>query len=196
MGKIVKARHWACVVYPDSAPPDWMDMLKLSGLQCAISPLHDKDEHSDPAVEDGKKPHWHVILCWGNTTTYNAVKTVTDRLNATIPVKLESVKGYYRYFTHADDPDKYQYNPADIQHVGGFDIADHTDLTRGERRRLIGEVQDYIRQYDLTEYADLLDSLRDSCMVDQWDIAASNTLLFRSYLASRRCQSGGARGDE
>ena len=42
--KIVKKRNWAFVVYPESLPEGWLDLLRETGLQCAISPLHDKDK--------------------------------------------------------------------------------------------------------------------------------------------------------
>lgn len=34
-------------MYPDSMPDDAIDILKQSGLPCAISPLHDKDLNPD-----------------------------------------------------------------------------------------------------------------------------------------------------
>lgn len=190
MPKIVKARHWGMVVYPESVPSNWVDLLMASGLKCAISPLHDKDIQPDGSNED-KKAHWHVIACWDGPTTYNVAKTITDMLHAPIPVKLESVRGYYRYFTHMDHPDKYQYDPTEIQHLNGFAIADYVELTRSERLRLLGEVHDYIRKYDIHEYADLLDTLRDGGMMELYEVAATSTLVFRGYIASRRHQAGG-----
>ena len=52
----VKKRNWAFVVYPESAPEDWIEQLQKTGLQCAVSPLHDKD--TDPTGEP-KKAHYH-----------------------------------------------------------------------------------------------------------------------------------------
>lgn len=196
MAQTTKARHWAFVFYPESAPPDWLEIVKLSGLKCAISPLHDRDAHSDPAVEDGKKPHYHSIASWDGPQTFSAASAFTQgKLNGTIPVKLESVRGYYRYFTHADDPDKFQYDPADILHLNGFDIREHYEMTRAERMKLMGEVQAYIRQHDIMEYADLLDALIDTGENDMWEVAATNTLVFRAYIASRRHLAGGRKED-
>ena len=42
-----------------------------TGLQCAISPLHDKDMNPDNTP---KKPHYHVILTYSGPTSYNVVK--------------------------------------------------------------------------------------------------------------------------
>ena len=42
MAKNVKKRNWAFVLYPESAPENWREELQKTGLQCAISPLHDR----------------------------------------------------------------------------------------------------------------------------------------------------------
>ena len=74
-----------------------------TGLQCAISPLHDKDMNPDNTP---KKPHYHVILTYSGPTSYNVVKALTDGFNQPIPQALEQVRGYYRYLTHKDNQRK------------------------------------------------------------------------------------------
>jgi len=174
------------VAYPESVAEDWLEQLKLSGLKCAISPLHDKDEHSDPAVEDGKKAHWHVIVSWTGPTTYAVAKTFTEKLKATIPVKLESVKGYYRYFTHMDDPDKYQYDPTQIQHIGGFDPLEFTEITFGQRMSLTKKIEEFIDDNDIREYGRLSWSLRTAGMDDEYAVAITSTIHLNTYITSRR----------
>ena len=56
--KNVKKRNWAFVLYPESAPVDWRDLLQKTGLQCAVSPLHDRDLNPDG---EPKKAHFHVL---------------------------------------------------------------------------------------------------------------------------------------
>jgi len=171
------------VAYPESAPADWLDRLQLSGTRCAISPLHDRD--LDPTGEP-KKPHWHVIACWDGPTTYNAAKALADRCGATVPVALSSVRGYYRYLTHADNPEKAQYDSSGIRHLGGFDPADYIELTRSELEKLKRQVMQIIRDADLCEYADLLEMLADSEAFDLLTVAMGHTMLFRGYLQSRK----------
>ena len=118
---MIKKRNWGAVIYPESAPEDWIEQLKLKGLSFAISPLHDKD--INPTGEP-KKPHYHIVMCYGNPTTYENVKQVLEELGQPIPIPLESVRGYYRYFTHKDNPEKYQYNENDIRLFNGFDVTD------------------------------------------------------------------------
>lgn len=181
--KNVKKRNWAFVVYPDSAPSGWVDYLQETGLQCAISPLHDKDLN---ATGEPKKPHYHVIACYSGPTSYNVVKGLTDVLNAPIPQPLEQVKGYYRYLTHMDNPEKAQYSPDDISCINGFNILDYSDLTRSELTALKLKMLSYIRDADILEYSDFLDLLQDSAMLTEFDIASSNTLFFDRYISSRR----------
>lgn len=49
MAKYVKSRTWGAVVYPESAPEDWLKILEETRVQFAVSPLHDKD--TDPYGE-------------------------------------------------------------------------------------------------------------------------------------------------
>lgn len=182
--KKVKKRHWAMVLYPESAPEDWKDQLKRSGLKCAISPLHDKD--ANPTGEP-KKKHYHIILVYEGPTTFNNVKRFTESLNQPIPQPLEQVRGYYRYLTHEDNPEKAQYSKTGIETLNGFAIQDFVELTRGEVNRLMREVQQFIRDNEITEYGDLMDCLMDGgeVMADMYDVASSHTLFFKAYLTSQ-----------
>lgn len=183
--KNVKKRNWTFVAYPESLPRDWIDQLRQTGLQVAISPLHDRDVNPDGTL---KKPHYHVILVYGNTTTYNSVKALTNgRLGQTVPQPLEQVRGMYRYFTHDDNPEKVQYSKAEIQHLNGFDIRDFVELTKTEVNKIIRCIQEYIQDNNVIEYSDLLDVLRVADGLDDWyDVAIGHTLLFTAYLRSRR----------
>lgn len=182
--KNVKKRNWAMVLYPESAPEDWREQLRLSGLQVAISPLHDKDVNADGGP---KKAHHHVILVYGSPTTYNNVKALCDRLNQPIPQPLEQVRGYYRYLTHEDNPEKAQYSKADIQTLNGFDIREFVELTKSEVTKAKREILQLIRDNGITEYADLVDILMDGGegTADMFDVASNNTLFFKAYLTSQ-----------
>lgn len=188
--KNVKKRNWWFVLYPESAPKDWREQLAMTGLRCAISPLHDKDIFDDGEHKGlPKKPHYHVILCYDGPQTYNAVLTLTNKqLGQPIPQPLDSIRGAYRYLTHDDYPDKAQYSKADIETLNGFDIRDYVELTKTEVDKILGLIQDFIRDNGIVEYSDLLDNLRDAgeSMQDWHSIAMSHTMMLTSYLRSRR----------
>ena len=182
----VKKRNWTFVLYPESAPKDWQEKLKLSGLMCAISPLHDKD--TNPTGE-AKKAHYHILIVYSGPTTYNAVAKFTASLNATIPQALESVRGMYRYFSHKDNPEKYQYNEAEITTINGFNINDLVELTKSEVNELKVSILGYVRRLCITEYADLVDFLVDNEMLAEYDVVINNTFFFNTYITSRRNSS-------
>lgn len=107
------------------------------------------------------------------------------------------MEGYYRYLTHQDNPEKAQYSKADIQHLNGFDIRDFVELTKSEVIRLKREIQAFIRDNEIMEYADLMDLLMDAGeeMADHYEVAANNTVFFDRYLSSRRFRVAGGGED-
>ena len=181
--KNVKKRNWAFVLYPESAPVNWRELLQKTGLQCAISPLHDKDLNPDG---EPKKAHYHIILIYSGPTSFNVVRSLCESLNQPIPQPLEQVRGYYRYLTHKDNPEKAQYSEGDIQTLNGFDISDFIELTRSEVNAIILKLQQIIREGDIIEYCDLLDLLSDSQMNTEFEVASTHTILFDRYITSRR----------
>lgn len=180
----VKKRSWAFVLYPESAPKDWREQLKQSGIRCAVSPLHDKDVNPTGEL---KKAHYHIILTYDGPTTYSNVKALTNgKLGQTVPQPLEQIRGYYRYLTHEDNPEKIQYSKTDIETLNGFSIHDYVEMTKSEVDKRIREIIDLICDTGITEYSDLILILKDSGeeMAEHFQIARTNTLFFKSFLTS------------
>lgn len=50
-----KARHFAFLVYPESAPEDWVERLEKIGQPMAISPLHNKDKSERKSADAVRK---------------------------------------------------------------------------------------------------------------------------------------------
>ncbi len=177
-----KGRHFTFIVYPDSAPKNWKDILQDTGCEIAISPLHDHDI-SDEESKELKKPHWHVIISYSNTTTYNNVLKLTEKLNSPIPKILNSIKGMYRYFTHMDNPEKYQYDSKDIIHLNGFDVESVNALTVTQKYDIKRKITRYIRENDIKYYIQLLDKL-EGLNYDWYNVAIDNTILFNTIIKS------------
>lgn len=185
----IRKRNWAFVLYPDSAPADWEERLKLTGLQGVISPLHDKDINP---TEEEKKAHYHVIITYNGPTSFSVVRMLTESLNAPIPQALESVRGYYRYLTHKDNPDKYQYDEREIKILNGFNVSNFIELTKSEVNEIKRKLQDLIRDQNVVEYSVFMDFLLDNDLYLEYDVASSHTYFFDKYITSRRNQSGQA----
>lgn len=182
--KRITGRSWAFVIYPESMPENYEEIITDTGLPLAMSPLHNKDVN--PTGEP-KKPHYHCIVYYENATTLKNVKeNVCDRLNGTIPIKLESMRGMYRYHIHLDNPEKYQYDDRDRKFFNGFDIDMASKLTRTEINKIIKEIHTFINDNNILEYIDLLDVLKDNDLTNLYDVAIANTLLFKSMLDSKR----------
>lgn len=102
---------FCCLAYQEW--PFINDCLKrVMNLPCkyfGISPIHDKD-----FLENGKpdKPHYHIILKFPNARSAHQV--ARDYLFTCQIFPLKSFRGAVRYFCHADDPDKFQYDKDDI----------------------------------------------------------------------------------
>lgn len=179
----MKKRYWAFVLYPESAPENWREILQQTGLSICVSPLHDKD--INPTGEK-KKAHYHIILCYSGPTTFKCVKSITDSLNQPIPIALEQVRGYFRYLTHKDNPEKYQYDEKEITTINDFDIDNYNDLSVSQINAIKIELQRIIRDNDIYEYCDLLDYLLDNDLLSYLDVAQNHTILFNTYITSLR----------
>ena len=182
--KVKKGRIWAFIVYPESAAVDWMDELAKTGLPFAVSPLHDADLNAD---ENEKKDHWHVLVCYPGPTTFNHVSTVSRSIGATIPQLVHSVKGYYRYLTHKDNPEKTQYLEVDIRHFNGFRPPDFTEMTAMEKFEIKNRIVDIIEQDKIFEYDILFSYLRKQpeLRLEAYFVSV-NTMFFVPFLNSRR----------
>ena len=179
----MKKRYWAFVLYPESAPENWREILQQTGLSICVSPLHDKD--INPTGEK-KKAHYHIILCYSGPTTFKCVKAITDSLNQPIPIALEQVRGYFRYLTHKDNPEKYQYDEKEITTINDFDIDNYNDLSVSQIKTIMIDIQKIIRDNDILEYCDLLDFLLDNELLSYLDVAQNHTILFNTYITSLR----------
>ena len=117
-----RKRNWVFVLYPESAPKNWREQLRDMLVPGFISPLHDKDVNADGTP---KKPHWHVILTFKGLKSYEQVKAITDKLNAPAPQVCKDTRAYARYLCHLDNPEKAQYEPAQVENMCGTDYLEN-----------------------------------------------------------------------
>lgn len=113
-----RTRNFAFLVYPDSAPANWLELLNDSHVPCFVSPLHDKDINPDGSQ---KKPHYHVLLIYEGVKTVDQVQAVRDEVGGVGWETVGSQRGYVRYLCHLDNPEKAQYNKDDVKAFGGLD---------------------------------------------------------------------------
>ena len=143
-----RTRNWNFLIWIDSAPENWRDIIDEEHIEWFESPLHEFDKNPDGS---NKKPHWHITAKYESVKTFDQVKFLTDKLHTTIPQICKSIKGSVRYMAHLDNPDKYQYSVADIKAHGGADLVELLRPTSSERYQLIGEMMDYVRDQNIVE---------------------------------------------
>ena len=66
-----RTRNFATVVYPESAPENWMDMLNDYHVPAFVSPLHQFDVNVNGEV---KKAHYHVMVMYDSLKTISQAK--------------------------------------------------------------------------------------------------------------------------
>ena len=180
-----KTRAWTFELYKDSCNPEWEQIMIESHVQFAYA-YHDKDKLPNGET---KKPHYHVIEYYEGPTTYNVALELANRVGCAngIIQPVSSVRGMVRYFTHKDNPDKYQYNDDIVQVRNGFDIDSFIELTATQKKEYKKVIQRIIGEKDIEEYCDLMDFLLYETDIDYlYDVASTNTYYFKAYIDSKR----------
>lgn len=179
-GKDLRSRTWTLVVYPESAPEKWREILDSTHIAWVESPLHDKDKNPDGTE---KKAHWHVILMYGSKKSYSQVLEVAEMLHAPIPQKVQNVKGAVRYLVHTDNPEKYQYDRKDILCHGGAEVEQYFQLSSASRLQVLKEMVEFIRDSQIENFVDFLGYCLEAGEDEWFDIASNyNTLVISKVI--------------
>lgn len=175
-----RARSYATIVYPDSAPADWMEKLEELHVPCLISPLHDKDINPDGTP---KKPHFHVLLLFESVKSPQQVKEMLKKVKSVGCEKVNSVRGYTRYLCHLDNPEKHQYNPAGVQSLSGADYQSTVELA-SDRRETSREIISFCREYGIISFSSLIE-YADAYREDWLVYLSKSGWLVKEYLKSK-----------
>lgn len=179
-----RAKKYTLVVYPKDMPENWREVLREKMWDVLISPLHDKDVNEDKTP---KKPHHHVILSAGSAwITMKELVDLGNKLKGVAkPQKCSNPKGMVRYFIHADNPEKAQYDKSKIEVYGNYDIEEYFRSTIGEERAIRREIVEYILENEVTELANLVAySMQHNELWD--DYIASHTIYINQIIRSVR----------
>lgn len=163
---------WSFIVYEDSVPDNYIERLKSTGMQVALSPWHDKDSwnHDSPPMTnaetgelipqgaryktgDRKKCHRHGIVKTDRKCSWREMnRLLQDILHCPYIQKCRSLKGAYEYFLHLNNPEKYQgYFKDEIIKMNGFVI----EPTKFEQGILYDEIITNIIEYQFTKWIEV-----------------------------------------
>lgn len=179
--KDTRTRNFATVVYPDSAPADWREVLDSYHVPALISPLHDRDVMPDGTA---KKAHYHVMVMYEGKKDYEKqVKPMFDAIGAVGREMVSSTRGYARYLCHLDDPNKAPYSPSDVVSLGG---ADYQTLisSPSDDLRVLGEIIDFLDSAKIYSFAEFITVIRASHPDWFGLVALSKGWFVREYIRS------------
>lgn len=178
-----RSNKWAFLLYKESAPENYLDILEEMQVPYILSPWHDQDV--DKKTGELLKAHKHGALFFDSLKSYTQVsELLTENLNTPKKVQIVlSPKGMLDYFTHAQNPDKTPYNAEDIESGAGFDLDQF--LVEQQSGRFINEVIDLINDYNFTEFQDLVIYARhnDPRLLT---LIMNRTYFFTKFIESKR----------
>ena len=177
-----RTRNYATVVYPESAPNDWIEILTQQFVPCFISPLHDKD--TNPTGEP-KKPHYHVLIAFDGVKTSDQAKAIFEKIGGVGCEVVQSLRGYARYLCHLDNPEKAQYDTRDVRCLSGTNYDSVIGLPT-DKYQAIRDMIKFCEENDIISYRKLL--LYAECERDDWFkvLCDNGSYVMKEYLKS--CQ--------
>lgn len=178
----VRTRNFATVVYPDSAPSEWLSILQEQFIPGFVSPLHDAD--FNPGGES-KKPHYHVLITYDSLKTREQAKQVFDKIGGVGCEVVQSIRGYARYLCHLDNPEKAQYSKDAVICLSGADYATVIGLA-SDKYNALAEMEEFCERYNVVSFY-ALSRYASKHRID-WSriLKDCGAIYMREYLNSRK----------
>lgn len=175
-----RTRNYATVVYPESAPADWLAVLDSLHVPAFVSPLHNADVNADNTP---KKAHYHVLIMFAGVKTREQAQAVIDAIGGVGCESVSTVRGYARYLVHADNPEKAQYSKSDVKAFSGADYDAITHLPTDDVK-ITREMMQFIRANQISSFA----QFADICAVEHEDwftaLVTKSTYFIKEYIKS------------
>lgn len=162
-----RTRNWQSILYPDSAPSDWLDRLRDAGVQAFVSPLHDGDINGDG---EPKKPHYHIVVMYTNKKAFWQVDALFEEIgalhgfasdNKSAFLPCQDLRVAVRYLCHLDNPEKAPYKREDVIEIGGASFDEIATLPSDDDE-IVGEIVQWIQDYRVFSYKQLILYARDN----------------------------------
>lgn len=151
-------RVWATIVYPESAPENWLTILSDLVVPCFVSPLHDKD--LNPTGEP-KKAHYHVLFYFEGKKSSAQMQEIVSQIGGVGLEAVKTMRGYSRYLCHLDNPEKHQYNIEEVKQYGGLDYVSTIGLAI-DKYKAIKEMFVFCDDTKTYNFADLVTYASDN----------------------------------
>lgn len=188
-----RTRNWTVIFYPEDLPENWTSIVDDLHFKWIESPLHDKDINADGQP---KKPHCHTLFMFDVVKTEEQITALLKEVfgesetgsivGVATPMKVSDRCAIVRYMAHLDNPDKAQYDVAEIVGHNGADPAEILRYSATETREMIVAMEEYIEQNGITELADFSQAIRYDHPEWHTIVATKMTVYFNAFIRSRR----------
>ena len=180
LAKNIRSNKWTFLLYQESAPENYLEILEEMHVPFVLSPWHVNKE-----TGEFKKAPRHGALYFDSLKSYTQVSDLLTK-NLNTPAHVEPVmspKGMYDYFTHAQNPEKTLYDINDIESGCGFELDKF--LISNNNDEFLSMVIDVIEEYNFTEFNALVIYARKENK-QLLGLIMDKTYFFAKYLDSRR----------
>lgn len=174
-----KSRYFTFLLYRDSAPSNYLELLESLNIPMSLSPWHDQDVKTknftpgeQKLVAQGKvvfkKEHRHCIYIANNPVTANAVRNRLQRLFAKytnkpvvshVQIITTSVENTYAYLTHeskdAIAKHKHVYDSKDIVLLSNFDLSRYQVFDTEEQLEVLVNIIGVVKTYGFANVIEL-----------------------------------------
>lgn len=144
-----RTRNYATIIYEESAPANWQEILTDAKVQAIASPIHDRDVNPTGEI---KKAHRHVIIRFSSVKTTEQAKEVFDQIGGVGCEQVKDLRQYGRYLCHLDNPEKAQYRTDDVIKFGGFDYFELI-MSSADENEMLKEITFFVCDNHVTNFA-------------------------------------------
>ena len=202
---VQRAYWWTFLIYDESAPKDWFDVLESSGAQISYI-YHDKDV-LDRDVYDGKdkeiilhkkgepkKPHYHILVRWNTAKSWKQMYSYFSCLGTSHFEVVKTPSHAYLYLTHETDKSikdkKHLYPASDILFINScrenFEALCRISNKSSDTGDLV-ECFEIIQSNIITEMCDFINFCLENSRLDLIEVASGRQgYILTSYITSFR----------
>lgn len=138
-----RSRNWATIIYPDSAPENFRDIIGELMIEALLSPLH-TDADEEKQLE--KKPHYHLEMKFSTMKSREQVLEIVEKFAGVGAEAVNDFRAYARYLCHLDQPNKKHYEPKEVKAFGSLDYLEIIESS-ADKYKAIGEILDYVDEH-------------------------------------------------
>lgn len=188
-----RTRNWTVIFYPEDLPDDWRERVDDLHFRWIESPLHDRDVNADGSP---KKPHHHALFMFSDVKRCEQITEMLKDvfgesetgsvIGVATPQKATDRSALVRYMAHMDNPEKAQYDVADIIGHNGADVLEVLRYSATEKREMLIAMEEYIEQNGIIELADFAAAIRYEYPEWHTILATQMTYYFNAFIRSRR----------